>query len=86
VDRGGTRNQVKKGGGGLRIEDRGLDRFHDDKGDIVEGVPFNSLYKGGAEGRVDLVSEGDAGGGKRCTVAFDQYSSFSKGGVLSVLL
>jgi hypothetical protein len=43
VDRGGARNQVKEGGG-LRIKDRGLDSFHGDKGDVVEGVSFNSLY------------------------------------------
>jgi hypothetical protein len=40
---GGARNEVKEGEG-LRIKDRGLDCFHGDKGDVVEGVPFNSLY------------------------------------------
>jgi hypothetical protein len=43
VDREGVRNQVKEGGG-LRIKDRGLDCFYGDKDDVVEGVPFNSLY------------------------------------------
>jgi hypothetical protein len=43
VDRGGARNQLKEGGG-LRVKDHGLDSFHGDKGDVVEGIPFNLLY------------------------------------------
>jgi hypothetical protein len=42
MDRRGTRNQVKEGGG-LRVEDHSLDCFHGNKSDVVEGVSFNVL-------------------------------------------
>jgi hypothetical protein len=59
-------------GGGLRVKGRSLDCFHGDKGDVVEGVSLDALYKNGAEGRVDLVSEGDGGGWKWGPISFDE--------------
>ena len=60
VDRGGTRDHVKEGGG-PRVEGYGLDCLHGNKGDVVEGVTLYTLNINGAESGVNLVPEGDGG-------------------------
>ena len=60
MDRGGARDKVEEGRGS-GIESSCLDRFHGDESNVVEGVSLDALDKGGAEGRVDLVPEGDGG-------------------------
>jgi hypothetical protein len=55
MDRGGTWDQVEEGGG-PRVEGGSLDRFHGDKGNVVEGVALDALNKGGAESSVDLIA------------------------------
>jgi hypothetical protein len=75
IDRGGTKYQMKEGGGPW-VEGSGLYSLHVDESDIVEGVTLDILYKGGAKGRLNLVSEGDSGGEKRSSFMFDQELSF----------
>ena len=84
VDRGGARNKVEEGRGS-GIESSCLDRFHGNESNVVEGVTLNVLDKGRAEGRVNLVPEGDGGRWKGCPITFDVEPSFPEGGGLPSL-
>ena len=61
MDGGRTRDEVEEGRGS-GVKSSCLDRLHGNESDVVEGVSLNALNQGGAEGRVNLVSEGDGGG------------------------
>ena len=61
MDRGGTRDEVEEGRG-FGVKSSCLDRLHGNESNVVEGVSLDALDKGGAECRVNLVSESDDGG------------------------
>ena len=45
--------------------------LHGDEGEIVGGAAHNALYKGGLEGRVNAVPDGDDRGGEGGAISFD---------------
>jgi hypothetical protein len=71
VDGGGTWDQVEEGGG-PRVEGGSLDRFHCNKGNVVEGVALDALNIGGAESSVDLIAKGDGGSRERGPISLDE--------------
>src|SRR6266852_1417146 len=79
-----TRDKMEEGGG-PRVWCHCLDGLHGDKSDVVEGVTLNALDKGGAEGSVDLVPEGDGGCREGSSVSFDEKPSLSEGGGFPLL-
>jgi len=77
-DSGGARDEVEEGRD-LAAKRGRFHRIHGDECEIVVGAGDNALYKGGLQGSVDAVPDGNEGGGKGGAVATYEQAALSVG-------